>query len=99
MLSLQDCRKHLGHDCNLSDSELESLRDSLYGLADICLKHISQRKADIKPSAKLADSEITELEERSGIMEFDANLPRPIAERLAFQDLRKIKKEMPANDH
>jgi hypothetical protein len=35
MLSLQRCREILGQDCSLNDEELETLRNQLYGLADV----------------------------------------------------------------
>lgn len=35
MISLERCREILGPDCQLSDEELERLRDQLYTLADI----------------------------------------------------------------
>ena len=37
MLTLDECRKVLGPDCKLSDSELEVVRGQLYGLADIAI--------------------------------------------------------------
>jgi len=39
MLSIEDCREHLGSDGkDLSDEELEKLRDSLYQLAELALE-------------------------------------------------------------
>jgi hypothetical protein len=37
MLSLDQCRQILGPECQLTDGELEQLRDELYALADIAL--------------------------------------------------------------
>ena len=37
MLTLDECRKVLGPECKLSDSELEVVRGQLYGLADIAI--------------------------------------------------------------
>lgn len=37
MLSLAECRKHLDIDCDLTDAELESVREGLYALARIAL--------------------------------------------------------------
>lgn len=37
MLSLDKCRKILGPKCTLSDTELERVRDELYGLADVAI--------------------------------------------------------------
>src|SRR5262245_28028505 len=35
MLSIEQCRRFLGSDCDLSDEQVEALRDQLYALADI----------------------------------------------------------------
>lgn len=44
MISLDECRKVLGPECKLSDSELEVMRGQLYGLADIAIEvFIEQR--------------------------------------------------------
>jgi hypothetical protein len=37
MLSVQRCRKLLGVNCSLTDSEIETLRDQLYSLADVAV--------------------------------------------------------------
>ena len=37
MLELEECRQHLGSDCPLTDPELETLRSSLYSLAEIVM--------------------------------------------------------------
>lgn len=38
LLSLEGCRALLPSDCNLSDEELERLRDELYTLAGVTLE-------------------------------------------------------------
>ena len=43
-LSLQKCRKIVGPECSLSDSELESFRDSLYALADVAYEAFQDKK-------------------------------------------------------
>ena len=37
MLSIERCRYVLGADCQLTDGELERLRDDLYALADVTI--------------------------------------------------------------
>ena len=37
MLSVQQCRKSLGTGCSLTDSEMETLRDQLYCLAEVAV--------------------------------------------------------------
>jgi hypothetical protein len=44
MLNLEQCRKVLGAGCKLSDSELEALRDQLYGLADIAIETFIEKR-------------------------------------------------------
>lgn len=43
MLSVQQCRSILGKNCSLADSEIETLRDQLYGLADIALRSLPEQ--------------------------------------------------------
>lgn len=44
MLTLDQCRKALGTECKLSNSELEALRDQLYGLADIAIETFIEQR-------------------------------------------------------
>ena len=44
MLTLEQCRKVLGTGCKLSDTELEALRDQLYGLADIAIETFIEKR-------------------------------------------------------
>ena len=45
LLSLEKCRKLLPSDCNLSDAELETLRNSLHCLAAVAVDMSAERKA------------------------------------------------------
>ena len=88
MLSVEKCRKILGSNCDLSDSELESLRGQLYGLADISIglfrtKKLSLPELEARLST-LSDEERDEWEERAAILEYEAGLDRAEAETLAF---------------
>ena len=38
MITIERCRQLLGPDCDLSDQELEDLRDQVYTLANIAIK-------------------------------------------------------------
>jgi hypothetical protein len=38
MISIERCRQLLGPDCDLSDEEIEALRDQAYTLANIAIK-------------------------------------------------------------
>jgi hypothetical protein len=40
MLSVQRCRKLLGVHCSLTDSEIETLRDQLYCLAEVAMNSL-----------------------------------------------------------
>ncbi len=54
MISLTECRKILGEaGRDLSDAELEHLRQFLYGLADISVKHfLAKRNKAAQPPDK-----------------------------------------------
>jgi hypothetical protein len=43
-VTIEDCRKILGHDCRLNVSELESLLDHLYALANVCIDAFAERQ-------------------------------------------------------
>ena len=43
MLTLNRCRQLLGRNCTLSDSEVESLRDALYAVADIAVTTLVEK--------------------------------------------------------
>jgi hypothetical protein len=89
MLSVSQCRKIVGPSCNLSDSDLELLRDQLNGLADIS-NAIYRQKGFMPVSASTKTEKLTNAEsERAAIMEFDAGLPRSEAEAQAFHHSRK----------
>jgi hypothetical protein len=55
-LSIQQCRRTLGRDCTLTDSEIESLRDQMYFLADVVLDAFQQTRisSDTVPVSSLA---------------------------------------------
>jgi hypothetical protein len=82
MLSLQKCRELLGPSANLSDSELSALVNSLYVLAEAAVRlHArARRKHDGRP---LGADELPDVDERAAIMEFDGQMSRADAERLA----------------
>ena len=45
MISIEECRKHLGDKGNqMSDEEVEKIRDSLYGLAELALECYFENK-------------------------------------------------------
>jgi hypothetical protein len=62
MISIERCRQLLGPDCDLSDEEIEDLRDQAYALANIAIKGLLgsegqgdlQKKAVSKEGFKLA---------------------------------------------
>jgi hypothetical protein len=51
MLDLDQCRQVLGPVCQLSDEELERLRDQLYALADITITAFLERRERHRASA------------------------------------------------
>lgn len=80
MLLLQRCREILGPECLLSDTELQLLRDQLYGLADVIVTSFLKQKSH---------PEREKWEERAAIMEFDGGLTRTEAESMALNLLRE----------
>ena len=75
MLSIAACRKQLGAaGVDLSDAEVERLRDSMATLAAAALRRVQ----------RLSDAEREEIQERAAIMEFDGGLARSAAERAAM---------------
>lgn len=48
MISVKKCRELLSKECSLTDSELESLRDQLYALADISTTAFAERRREQK---------------------------------------------------
>lgn len=50
MLTLQKCREILGTDYELSEQELESLRNDLYMLAEVAIdEFIKLKESKVKP--------------------------------------------------
>ena len=49
MLSLEQCRQILGKDCQLTDGDLERLREQLYALADIAIAEFTQNRSNADP--------------------------------------------------
>ena len=48
MLTTQKCREILGPDCDLSEKELEALRNDLYAFADIITDEFIKRTMNQK---------------------------------------------------
>lgn len=95
MLTLQKCRSLLGADCKLTDAELEQLRQELYGFADVAVEAFcASRRANNGGSStsqnvseclsQIPEQERQGVEERAAILEYEANLTKPEAERQAF---------------
>lgn len=49
-VTVEHCRRELGADCPLTDSELETLLDSLYALANVCVDAFVERQRNLQPS-------------------------------------------------
>jgi len=89
MLSIQSCRKLLAGEA-VSDEDLLLLRDQMYALAKLALDRFQSDRLSKQP-ANLADalcfvgeSDRMAIEERAAVLEFEANLKREDAERLAI---------------
>lgn len=91
MLSLQKCRSLLGPNCELTDSQIEQIRQELYALAHVALDAFrAEKEKDQLSGIPLSDRE--EAEERAAIFEFDAGLQREAAERKTLDSLNRRKR-------
>lgn len=98
-LSIAECRRLLGNDgAHLSNEQIENLRDQLFALARVVIGTISSTPTQTTgqtgahgagPGRAISnwseDSDLPDIEERAAILEFDANLPRVLADRFARQ--------------
>lgn len=95
MLTVKNCRQFLGLESdNLSDREIEALRDQLYCLATLTTTQFLKTQSPAKSESNvldfrtalssLVDDERDSMEERAAVMQFDGNLSRDEAERAAI---------------
>jgi hypothetical protein len=100
---LQKCRSLLGTDCKLTDAELEQLRHELYVVAEVAISDFCvTRKAGSSNGSKaqsvssclsaIPEPERHTVEERAAILEFEAHLRKPEAERQAFGEWAQSKR-------
>lgn len=103
MLSLQKCRSLLGTDCNLTDAQLEQLRQELYALSEVaigafCVQRPGPKSNGSKPQSvspmlsQVPENERAQVEERAAILEYEAGLKKAEAERQAFGEWVQSKK-------
>jgi hypothetical protein len=92
MLSLDNCRRYLRTDEDISDEELAIVREQLFALAGTLLDFWKNERAgttEIRSidSAKefFAPDQVESIEERAAVIEFDGNYSRDEAERLAIK--------------
>jgi len=79
MLTIHKCRKLVGADCDLTDKELEQLRNQFYCLASLALEERDRQKKFLKVNGSVIDRHA--VEERAAIIEFEGNVSRDKAER------------------
>lgn len=87
MISLERCRKVLGPKNGLSDENLATLREQLYCFAELALNiRDCQKGKDSFALEQAANSpeDLEALRERAAIIEFDGNVLRDEAERIAI---------------
>jgi len=89
MISLERCRKILGPDNPVSDENLAALREQLYSFAELALVIRDRSSVSLVASAfeQIASSheDPDTLRERAAIIEFDGNISRDEAERMAVE--------------
>jgi hypothetical protein len=89
-VSIDRCRKVLGTKLSGSDQNLAMLREQFYSLADLFLdvradqKNRSQIGNDLLERAANSKEELEILHERAAIIEFDGDVSRDEAERMAI---------------
>jgi hypothetical protein len=97
MLSLSDCRALIPVGFSISDQGLALIRDQLTALAHAVVDSLSCQKPNSGPMDigestfeqllySLDDKDRYELTERAAILEFDNNIERRAAERLALRE-------------
>lgn len=67
----------------LADADLIAVRDQLYQLAAVVCRFIPVGANGASTPEGTAIVDVSEIEERAAILEFDAGLPRATAERIA----------------
>jgi len=86
MLSLQNCRKLLkGEREELEDTELTLVRDQFYELARLTVEQFANQRAaynSVLESFEPTEKEV--IEERAAVLEFEGNIERETAEKLAI---------------
>jgi hypothetical protein len=87
MISLERCRKILGPDNPVSDENLAALREQLYSFAELALdirdrRSVSQGASAFEQIASSHEDPDT-LRERAAIIEFEGNISRDEAQRMA----------------
>ena len=91
MLTIDACRRLVEpNQRDLSDSQVEQLRDAYMEFARIAISAWVGEQGPMRPSASpySADEQI-KVEERAAVLEFDANLPRDRALREARDQHRR----------
>ena len=68
MLSLQECRLFLGMDCELTDAQIELLRDQLYALAHVALDAFREQQPSRIPIVQRQEAKDLD----TNILDFDA---------------------------
>ena len=88
MLTVAQCRAVLESGHEISDADLERIRDELYILArasaDAFLAKTASSSAFERGLELLSESDREAAVERAAILEFDAGRPRDVAEREAL---------------
>lgn len=89
IISLERCHKVLGPKNRLSDENLATLRDQLYCFAELLLEVRDRQKTSYSElfafeQAANSPEDLEALRERAAIIEFEGNLSRDEAERMAI---------------
>ena len=93
MLSLARCKELLG-SIQVSDCQLEQLRGQFYALAQAAIASNLENQLPIHGAlAEGSNGEPEEVQERAAILEYDAKLPRALAEYQALAMARRHRRQ------
>jgi hypothetical protein len=97
MVTLRRCRELLPNGDQLTDDEVTRVRDQMRAIAEVAITSLTMRRAaggdhseqQTAPKGRMAlprpqPQAREEFEERAAILEYEAGLPRPDAERRAL---------------
>ena len=100
-LSVEDCRRLIGSSArDLSDAQVERLRNEMYDLASCVVGACNEDRAiGERGTLDLIPEEDRDgVEERAAVLQFDANMPRSVATRTACASYLRSSRDRPPSN-